>query len=212
MKKKQTQHCRIRLRFEKNDSLRFLGHRDLIRALERIFRRTGLELVMSEGFHPRPRMRFSDPLAVGQIGLNEVMDLTVGAIDDPIQLQEALNRHSIPGLKFKQIDIIDDSVKKLKAKSFCYEVSVQSVPQEQIQVKLERFLASKSHFVQLKGREQQIDIRPLVLDLRLEGCQLQMRLMASQETGVRPTEILELLDLSTDSHRGAVMTRTTVQL
>ena len=108
MKKKQTQHCRIRIRFEKNDSLRFLGHRDLIRALERIFRRTGLELVMSEGFHPRPRMRFSDPLAVGQIGLNEVMDLTVGAIDDPIQLQEALNRHSIPGLKFKQIDILDE--------------------------------------------------------------------------------------------------------
>ena len=212
MKKKQNQHCRIRIRFEKNDSLRFLGHRDLIRALERIFRRTGLELVMSEGFHPRPRMRFSDPLAVGQIGLNEVMDLTVGAIDDPIQLKEALNRHSIPGLKFQQIDILDDSVKKLKAKSFCYEVSVQSVPQEQIQVKLERFLASKSHFVQRKGREQQIDIRPLVLDRRLEGCQLQMRLMASQETGVRPTEILELLDLSTDSHRGAVMTRTTVQL
>ena len=212
MKKKQIQHCRIRIRFEKNDSLRFLGHRDLIRALERIFRRTGLELVMSEGFHPRPRMRFSDPLAVGQIGLNEVMDLTIGAIDDPIQLQEALNRHSIPGLKFKQIDILDDSVKKLKAKSFCYEVSVQSVPQEQVRVNLERFLASKSHFVQRKGREQQIDIRPLVLDLRLEGSQLQMRLMASQETGVRPTEILELLDLSTDSHRGAVMTRTTVQL
>lgn len=212
MKKKQIQHCRIRIRFEKNDSLRFLGHRDLIRALERIFRRTGLELVMSEGFHPRPRMRFSDPLAVGQIGLNEVMDLTIGAIDDPIQLQEALNRHSIPGLKFKQIDILNDSVKKLKAKSFCYEVSVQSVPQEQVRVNLERFLASKSHFVQRKGREQQIDIRPLVLDLRLEGSQLQMRLMASQETGVRPTEILELLDLSTDSHRGAVMTRTTVQL
>ena len=167
---------------------------------------------MSEGFHPRPRMRFSDPLAVGQIGLNEVMDLTIGAIDDPIQLQEALNRHSIPGLKFKQIDILNDSVKKLKAKSFCYEISVQSVPQEQVRVKLERFLASKSHFVQRKGREQQIDIRPLVLDLRLEGSQLQMRLMASQETGVRPTEILELLDLSTDSHRGAVMTRTTVQL
>ncbi|MDG2408853.1 MAG: TIGR03936 family radical SAM-associated protein [Pirellulales bacterium] len=212
MKKKQTQHCRIRIRFEKNESLRFLGHRDLIRALERIFRRTGLELVMSEGFHPRPRMRFSDPLAVGQIGLNEVMDLTVGAINDPVQLQEALNRHSIPGLIFKQIDILDDSVKKLKAKSFCYEVSVQSVPQEQVQVKLERFLASKSLFVQRKGRDQQIDIRPLVLDLRLEGCQLQMRLMASQETGVRPTEILELLDLSADSYRGAVMTRTTVQL
>ena len=212
MNQKQNQHYRIRIRFAKNEDLRFLGHRDLIRALERIFRRAGFELAMSEGFHPRPRMRFSDPLAVGQTGLDEVMDLVVVAIGDPDSMCEQLNQFSVSGLKFKQIEILNDSVEKLKAKSFCYAVPVDPEFQNTVKINLERFLLSDSHFVQKKGRQQKIDIRPLVLDLRLEDGQLQMQLAATQEVGVRPAEILELLDLSANSQRGAVLTRTTVQL
>ena len=206
------QHYRLRIRFAKNESLRFLGHRDLIRALERVFRRAGLELAMSEGFHPRPRMRFSDPLALGQVGLDEVMDLVVVSMDDPVQLKARLNKHSLQGLDFKHIDILNDDEKKLKAEKFCYEMSIPLEIQEQVALKVDRFLAEESYFMQRKGRDQTIDIRPLVLDLQLEGCQLKMQLKATQETGVRPKDILELLDLSTDSHLGAVMTRTAVQL
>lgn len=212
MIKKDNQHCRIRIRFAKNDALRFLGHRDLIRALERIFRRAGLELAMSRGFHPRPRMRFSDPLAVGQIGRDEVMDLTVVAIENPEQLQEILNRNSIRGLNFKHVEILNDTVEKLNAKSFCYEVTIPSTFHERLKIKLAQFLACKSCILQRNGRDRQIDIRPLVLNLRLEGGQLQMQLIATKEAGVRPTEILELLDLSAVSHRGMALTRTAVQL
>lgn len=212
MNQKQNQHYRIRIRFAKNEDLRFLGHLDLIRALERIFRRAGFELAMSEGFHPRPRMRFSGPLPVGQVGLDEVMDLVVVAIGDPDLMREQLNQFSVPGLEFKHIEILNDSVEKLKAKSFCYEVPVDPEFQDTVKINLERFLLSNSHFVQKKGRQQQIDIRPLVFDLRLEDGQLQMQLAATQEAGVRPAEILELLDLSANSQQGAVLTRTTVQL
>ena len=206
------QHRRLRIRFAKNESLRFLGHRDLIRALERIFRRAGLDLAMSEGFHPRPRMRFSDPLAVGQAGLDEVMDLVVVAMDDPMQLKARLNQNSLSGLEFKHIDILKDSEKKLKAESFRYEMTIPSDRREQVAIKVDRFLAEESYFMERKGRAQMIDIRPLVLHLCLKGCQLQMQLKATQEAGVRPKDILELLDLSTDSPRGSVLTRTAVQL
>ena len=208
----QEQHYRLRIRFAKNEPLRFLGHRDLIRVLERVFRRASLELAMSKGFHPRPQMRFPDPLAVGQVGLDEVMDLVVVTIDDPMQLKARLNQNSLQGLEFKHIDILSEDEKKLKAENFCYEISIRQEIREEVAVKVDRFLADKNYFVQRKGREQTIDIRPLVLDLRLEGCQLKMRLKATQEAGVRPKDILELLDLATDSHRGTVLTRTTVQL
>ena len=42
---------RVQIRFRKHDDLRFIGHRDLLRTLERLFRRAGLKLRMSEGFH-----------------------------------------------------------------------------------------------------------------------------------------------------------------
>ena len=212
MKRTQKHHYRLRIRFVKKESLRFLGHLDLIRVLERIFRRASLELAMSKGFHPRPQMRFPDPLAVGQVGLDEVMDLVVVNIDDPMRLKARLNQNSIQGLEFKHIEILSEDEKKLKADNFCYEISISQEIREAIAVKVDRFLTEENYFVQRKGREQTIDIRPLVLGLRLEGCQLKMRLKATQEAGVRPKDILEILDLATDSHRGMVLTRTTVQL
>ena len=59
---------RIRIRFTKKGDLRLLSHRDLVRAFERLFRRVGVELAMSQGFHPRPLMTFPDALALGIAG------------------------------------------------------------------------------------------------------------------------------------------------
>ena len=56
---------RVRIRFPKQDDLRLISHRDLMRAWERLFRRAGVALSMSEGFHPKPRMSFPSALAVG---------------------------------------------------------------------------------------------------------------------------------------------------
>jgi radical SAM-linked protein len=66
---------RIRIRFAKQDDLRWLSHRDLLRTWERLIRRAGLPLSMTEGFHPKPRMNFPSALAVGITGLDEVVEL-----------------------------------------------------------------------------------------------------------------------------------------
>ena len=66
---------RVRIRFCKQGDLRLIGHRDLMRCLERLFRRAGLTLGMSEGFHPKPRMTLPLALAVGIEGDDEVMEL-----------------------------------------------------------------------------------------------------------------------------------------
>ena len=70
---------RVRIRFSKQGDLRLIGHRDLMRCLERLFRRAGLALSFSEGFHPKPRMTFPLALAVGIEGLDEVMELELAA-------------------------------------------------------------------------------------------------------------------------------------
>jgi hypothetical protein len=66
---------RVRVRFSKQGDLRLIGHRDLMRCFERLFRRAGLRLRFSEGFHPKPRMTFPLALAVGIEGTDEVMEL-----------------------------------------------------------------------------------------------------------------------------------------
>ncbi len=66
---------RVRIRFTKQDDLRWISHRDLIRVWERLFRRAGVALSMTEGFHPKPRMNFPSALAVGIAGLDELLEV-----------------------------------------------------------------------------------------------------------------------------------------
>ena len=72
---------RVRIRFSKQGDLRLIGHRDLMRCLERVFRRAGLALGFSQGFHPKPRMTFPLALAVGIEGLDEVMEVELAERD-----------------------------------------------------------------------------------------------------------------------------------
>ncbi|MHC5209667.1 MAG: TIGR03936 family radical SAM-associated protein [Planctomycetota bacterium] len=49
----------------KDGDARLLGHLDYSRLIERSLRRSGLPIVNSQGFNPRPRVSFTDALPVG---------------------------------------------------------------------------------------------------------------------------------------------------
>ena len=97
---------RLRIRFRKQGNLRLIGHRDLVRSLERLFRRAGLRLAMSEGFHPKPRMSFPSALALGIEGLDEVMELQLAEPCTAEELLERLESHEIPGLSFRSVEVL----------------------------------------------------------------------------------------------------------
>lgn len=68
---------RYRLRFGKQGVTRLLGHHDVTRTFHRAFRRAGLTLRFSEGFHPQPRLRFSPPPPVGVESVAEYLDFDI---------------------------------------------------------------------------------------------------------------------------------------
>jgi len=89
---------RVRMRFCKQGDLRLIGHRDLMRCLERLFRRAGLPLAMSQGFHPKPRMTFPSALALGIEGVDEVLELELTESPPAEELLQRLTPHAPPGL------------------------------------------------------------------------------------------------------------------
>ncbi len=70
-----TPYTRYRIWFAKVDRVAFLGHLDLGRLWARIFRRAELELAMSRGFSPKPRIAFGPALGLGVPSLGEVIDV-----------------------------------------------------------------------------------------------------------------------------------------
>jgi hypothetical protein len=66
---------KYRVRFRKAGDLRLVSHHDLMHCFERMFRRAKLPVPSTQGFNPRPRLWFAQSLALGVIGLNEVLEL-----------------------------------------------------------------------------------------------------------------------------------------
>ncbi|GIU88453.1 MAG: hypothetical protein KatS3mg009_2968 [Acidimicrobiia bacterium] len=78
----------VRLRYAKRGRVRFLGHRDVARALERAFRVTQLPLAFTEGFSPRPRVSFGLALSTGYESDAEYLD---------VQLARPVDLDALPG-------------------------------------------------------------------------------------------------------------------
>ncbi len=89
---------RYRFGFSKIGPMAFLSHLDLIRAVPRSFRRLGVSIFYSSGFHPKPDMTFSPALSLGVGSLAEVLDVKLSQEVDPEQLALDLNRVSPLGL------------------------------------------------------------------------------------------------------------------
>ena len=63
--------------FEKGPRLRLIGHLDLMRAMQRALRRSGLPIRYSQGFNPHILLTFAAPLNLGAVGMREVMEVPV---------------------------------------------------------------------------------------------------------------------------------------
>ena len=91
---------RYRLRYAKLGRTIYLGHLDLIRHLPRIFRRAGIDLHYSEGFHPKPELSFGPALGLGIPSFAEVLDIKISEQLDAQELVARLNQVTLEGIAF----------------------------------------------------------------------------------------------------------------
>ncbi len=90
---------RYRVLYSKRGNARFLSHIDLIHVLERAFRRAGIEVAKSQGFHPKMLMTYGPALALGMEGLAEPLEFRAPFLYEPAALAKRMNRALPPGLR-----------------------------------------------------------------------------------------------------------------
>ncbi len=96
----QGEGTRYRLRYTKLGRAAFISHLDVMRLLQRVFRRAKVELTYSLGFHPKPNMTFGPALGLGIASLGEMFDVRVDGSPDAGELAAALNEVSPEGIHF----------------------------------------------------------------------------------------------------------------
>jgi radical SAM-linked protein len=206
---------RVRLTFSKNGAMRYVGHLDLFRSWERTFRRSGLPIAYSQGFHPQPRMNLACALPLGFTSQCELLDAWLEQELPPQHIQELLSQAVPPGLLVKEIERIDLSAPSLQSQvvSAIYAITLlDSVPD--IAARLSR-VTSAEQLPRLR-RNKPYDLRPLMENLSLDlnkesGKQiLQVQLAAREAATGRPEELLDELGIefsSTHVHREKLVLR-----
>lgn len=203
---------RARIRFGKQGDLRLVGHRDLARSLERLFRRAGLRLAMSEGFHPKPRISFPSALALGIEGRNEVMELELAEPADAEELLQRLSAHAIAGLEFHRVEVLAPGAKKARVRSVAYEATIPAERRADLVDRVRRVWESDSCPVQRCEGEPAVDVRQFLEQLTFQDGVLRMRLRVSPQRSAGPRDVLAALALDDLEQQGWFLTRSDVEL
>lgn len=202
---------RVRIRFTKQGDLRWISHRDLMRLWERLFRRAGVALSMTEGFHPKPRINFPSALAVGIAGLDELLEVDLAEERSADSLGEAIAGELPEGLLVKAIEMLPAPDRKAQVSFVTFQMPVPPERQEILAQRIEWLLGQTSLPIQREGRKNPLDLRPLVVELGLTDGTLRMRLRVDREGSARPREVLQALEIEDLEYEGFFLTRTRVE-
>ena len=203
---------RVRIRFCKNGDLRLVGHRDLVRTMERVFRRAELRLGMSEGFHPKPRMSFPSALGLGIAGRNEVMELELADDYSDAELLDRLSNATVPGLRFLRVEHVPQGVKKAQLRSSTYEMEIPPTRVRQAETQASELIAAESFPVERPRGGKTVDPRRCLEHLEIDSGTLRMRLEVLPQGGAAPRDVLMALELQDLEQNGCYLTRTEVEL
>ena len=89
-----------RLLFEKTGNAVWMSHLDLMRLMQRAFKRADLPLKHTQGFNPRPSVSIALPLSVGVESCCELLDFEIdGEAPGHDQIKALLNEKLVEGIK-----------------------------------------------------------------------------------------------------------------
>ena len=203
---------RVRIRFTKLDDLRWISHRDLMRLWERLFRRAGVALSMTEGFHPKPRINFPSALAVGIAGLDELLEVDLAEPHTAQSLAAAIAPQLPPGMSLGAIDVLPAPDRKAQVKYVTFEMAIPAERQQALSGRLAWLLEQVSYSIEREGRSAPLDLQPLIDALSLAKNTLQMRLRVDREGSARPREVLAAMEIADLEFEGFFLTRTRVEV
>ncbi len=145
---------RVRVRFEKTGSTRFLGHLDVMRYFQKAFRRAELPIAFSEGYHPHPLLSFAQPLSLSFTGNGEYFDMELREYVDAENIYKRLNAVMCEDLNVNRVTVLPDykpNEKKITGMALitgaAYAISLQKMP-ENLSDKLRGFFSEKVYMTE----------------------------------------------------------------
>ncbi|MDO4484607.1 MAG: TIGR03936 family radical SAM-associated protein [Clostridia bacterium] len=184
--------------FEKSERLRHIGHLDLMRAMQRALRRSGLPVSYSKGFNPHINVTFASALSVGAIGKREIMDVSMEGEVTAEEFLQVMNKSLPPELQFSFARAVDDRHPGLMAMvAACdYDIEIMDESAKAWMPEAVRLFGEAGEVMadrKTKSGIKSVDIKPLVKELTIEGGTLHAVMVQTEAQGCKPDMLLTAL-------------------
>lgn len=206
----------FRIHYKKEEELRYTANLDIHLIWERFFRRAGIPLAYTKGFHPQPRINQALPLPLGMLSDCELIDFWTESAESISfdSIQDKIVQTFQPGINIVTITELIGKQKSLQSQVCSVKYSAQqfytdgneSPPKE-----VHDILGEKS--ILRTRRNKEYNLRPLIIELEKnqtgEGLLYSMHLLAKPGQSGRPDEVLSALGHDPNHFR---ITRTEILL
>jgi len=194
---------RVLLRLRKGEEIKYLSHRDFIRAFEFASRRARVPVAFSEGFNPRIKMSFGNALGVGVTSDDELIQLDLAIPMELSDLKDRLGSKLPKGMELVSLELVPEGVKsplsKLNASEYEIVLSKEAgCSDAEIKDMVDQLLAAPKLLVtrEKDGKSKQVDIRPYLLEASIEHetekvVSMHVSLSAGDSGGAGPRDFLK---------------------
>ncbi len=188
----------IRVRFGKEGMMRYIGHLDVLRTFQKIFRRAGIPMVFSKGYSPHPVMSFALPLGLGLSSEGEYLDAAVEDGSDPKAMLAALQAATAEELPVYALRVLPEKAENAMAAvgGAVWKATLPAnMPLEGAKTAHKAILARETIILpkKTKTREIELDIRPMIHKAGIEDGALVMTIAAGSKANLAPDMVLGLI-------------------
>ena len=159
---------KIRIKFAKNGSMKFIGHLDMMRYFQKAVRRANIDICYSEGYSPHQIMSFAAPLGVGLTSRGEYLDIEVHSTDSSAEMLKRINDTMVEGMEVLSYRLLPDSSKNamslVAGADYVVKFRDGYEPDIDIREKFNEFIKQSSIEIlkKTKKSEMLVDIRPMI--------------------------------------------------
>lgn len=196
---------KVRLKFTKEEPVKYISHLDLLRMFNRALNRAGIPIAYSQGYNPHPVLSFAMPLAVGVTSESEYMDIELQSNVEEKELIEHLNQALPDGIRILRAVVLGEGAVPafndigMADYTVCVELNHQI--EGQIEHSIEHVLKLPEMIVEKEGKKgiKQVDVLPDIHYITVKNASeqvvtLHMRLKAGNESNLKPDLVLKAFE------------------
>ncbi len=202
---RQVKTYAYRMKYTKEGYLRFISHLDVVRLFNRIFRKSGLRVAYTQGFHPLPKFSFSPPLPLGYSSRCEYLDFELIEKLEPEDIKNLILPHLPEGMRIVDIKPLEGQKGSLDKQINLFEYKIYFTSKN-LELQISSFLAKDEVWVtkvNSKGKLKKINLRRYVDDITIDGDGFRLRVRRDDDGAMPRVDLIleEILGLNKDEIR-----------